>query len=83
MDPALGCLRSMVVLFRNFLTSLSWPGKGGCVEMEDFLKNLKVLVKLSSWKVFPTELLSTVEVQDFPQEQTFPVVKDLRNFLCK
>lgn len=83
MNPALGCLRSMVILFRNVSTSLSWPGKGGCDEIENFFKNLKVLVKVSSWKVFPTEFLSTVEVQDFPQEQTFPVVKYLSNFLCK
>lgn len=49
-------------MFRNVLTSLFWPGKGGCVEMEYFLRNVQVLVELSSWKVLPAEFLSTVEV---------------------
>lgn len=79
MNPALGFLRSMVIPFKNVLTVLSWPGKGRCVEMENFLRNVKILVKFSSGKGFPAEL-RTVEVRELPQEHLFPACEGSESF---
>lgn len=71
----------MVILFRNVLSSLFfWPQKGGCVEMEHSLRNVKVLVKLLHGRFFQLNFTAQWKYKISPQEQTFPACQGSQSF---